>query len=214
MRDIIVIGASAGGIEAVSQMVAALPGDLPAALFVVVHIAPTGAGLLPDILNRAGFLPALNAVDGAPIKPGRIYMAPPDFHLLLFEGRMKLSHGPRENRHRPSVNVLFRSAARAFGSRVIGIILSGALDDGARGLQNVKDKGGIAIVQDPREAQHPGMPEAALRNGSVDEVLSIRQMAARIVELCKENVTIKPSHSNPRTTRLFSAAFADPDALD
>jgi two-component system chemotaxis response regulator CheB len=134
---------------------------------------------------------AFNAVDGAPFKPGCIYVAPPDHHLLVSGKRMTLSRGPRENRHRPSVDVLFRSAAKAFGPRAIGIILSGALDDGALGLQTIKSQGGIALVQDPQEAPYSGMPEAAFRYTAVDEVLPVRQIASRLVKWCQSEFEAK-----------------------
>jgi len=181
-HDIIVIGASAGGIEALQELVSGLPPDLPAALFVVVHISPYSVSRLSQILSRAGPLPATQAVDGEPIEPGHIYVAPPDRHLLVRLGWVALSRGPRENHSRPAVDPLFRSAARAYGSRVIGVVLSGALYDGSMGLYAVKTRGGLAIVQDPREAAVDSMPRSALRLVEADYVLAAADIASVLSE--------------------------------
>src|SRR4051794_4518299 len=138
VHDIVVIGASAGGIEALRALVANLPADLHAAVFVVVHMGANSPSQLAEILDRAGPLPASQANDGDAIQMGHIYVAPPDYHLLLEPGCMRLSHGPKENRTRPAVDPLFRSAAAAYGPRVIGVVLSGALDDGTVGMQAIK----------------------------------------------------------------------------
>lgn len=151
-RDIIVIGASAGGVEALREVTRGLPADLPAAVFVVLHTPIHGTSALPRILNRYGSLPAAHARDGEAIYPGRIYVAPPNNHLLLKRGYIRLVLGPRENGHRPAIDPLFRTAARAYRSRVVGVVLSGALDDGTAGLAVVKQEGGVAVVQDPESA--------------------------------------------------------------
>ena len=169
-HDIIVVGASGGGLEALQAMVAGLPPDLPAAVFVVWHIGPDSPSLLPAILGRAGPLPAMHPHDQEPITPGRIYVAPPDHHLLVEPGCVRLSRGPKENRFRPAVDPLFRSAAAAYGSRMIGVVLSGALDDGTAGMAAVKQVGGITVVQDPGEALNPGMPQSVLAHVPVDHV--------------------------------------------
>ena len=176
-RDIVVVGGSAGGIEALTALVRGLLPDFPAALFVVVHIPPYSVSHLPQILSRAGALPAVHATDGEPIEPGRIYVAPPDRHLLVRRGWVELTRGPRENHSRPAVDPLFRSAARAYGSRVIGVVLSGSLYDGSLGLMAVKTRGGLAIVQDPREAAVEGMPRSALRLVEADHVLAAAEIA-------------------------------------
>ena len=149
-KDVIVIGTSAGGIEAMKALAGGLSPDLKAALLVVLHMGANGLGILPEILERAGPLPAANARDGEAIRPGRIYVAPPDHHLLLEpSGHVRLSRGPKENRFRPAVDPLFRSAAHAFGPRVIGVVLTGFLDDGTAGLWAIKARGGTAVVQHP-----------------------------------------------------------------
>jgi two-component system, chemotaxis family, protein-glutamate methylesterase/glutaminase len=143
-RDIVVIGGSAGALEPLQRLLGDLPGDLPATLFVVIHTAANTHSMLGRILNRAGPLPADLARDGLAFEPGRVYVAPPDLHLLLDDGRMLLRRGPRENLSRPAIDPLFRSAAVAYGGRVIGVVLSGMLYDGASGLRAIKRCGGVA----------------------------------------------------------------------
>ena len=163
LRNIIVIGASAGGFEVLKKLVADLPADFAASIFVVWHMSPDVRGVLPQVLNRAGTVPAAHAVDGESIEPNRIYVAPPDHHLLIEKGTVRVTRGPKENRFRPAVDPLFRSAAYAYNNRVIGVILSGALDDGTAGLWTIKRRGGVAVVQDPFDAEVPSMPDNALR---------------------------------------------------
>jgi two-component system chemotaxis response regulator CheB len=181
LRDIVVIGASAGGVQALLALVADLPADLPAAVFITHHFPSGGHSVLPALLGRAGKLPTSWAEDGTEVQPGTIYIGPPDFHLLVEHGRIQLSSGPKENGHRPSIDVLFRSAAKA-GNRVVGVILSGMLDDGAAGLLTIKSRGGFAIVQDPSDASYSSMPEAAIRRVAIDRVVPIAAMAAAISE--------------------------------
>ena len=182
-RDIIVLGASAGGLDALKRIVHGLPRDLPAALFVVLHIGANRRSELAAILSAAGPLPAIWAEDGAPIEPGRIHVAPPDHHLLIEPGRLRLSRGPRENRTRPAADPLFRSAALAYGPRVAGVVLSGTLGDGTAGLAEIKRRGGVSVVQDPRDAAFPGMPLSALRHTRVDYRATAAEMAGLLARL-------------------------------
>src|SRR5262245_33881731 len=188
-RDIVVIGASAGGIDAISKLVTNLPTDLPASIFVVWHIHPLIENSLPRVLNSKGRLTATLARDREPIERGHIYVAPADCHLLLERGQTHLVRGPKENRARPAIDPLFRSAAAAYGSRVVGVILSGMLDDGAVGLWAIKEKGGVAIVQRPEEAMYESMPINALRNVPVDHVLTVSEIADTIARLARESAT-------------------------
>lgn len=181
--DAVVVGASAGGIEALERLVAGLPPGLPVPVLVVVHVAAGGVSVLPRILGRAGPLPAGHARHGEATVPGRIYVAPPDHHLLAADGTVALSRGPRENGHRPAVDVLFRSAAVTFGPRVAAVVLSGSLDDGAAGLAAVKAAGGVALVQDPADAAHPGMPRSALDRVAPDHVLPAAAIAGALAGL-------------------------------
>ena len=185
---IIVIGASAGGVEALSRVVSSLPANLPAAVFVVLHISSTGPSMLPEILTRAGNLPAHQPADGEPIVPGRIYVPLPDHHLLINPGHVKISRGPRENNARPAVDPLFRAAARSYGPFVVGVILSGGLDDGTLGLMDVKAYGGVTIVQDPEEAMFPGMPTSAIENVQVDRVAKLDEIGPLLTRLSRETV--------------------------
>lgn len=185
MQDywLIVVGGSAGGVEAIQNLVAHLPAELPAALFVVIHVAPQSPKMLASILERAGRLPADYPVDGEPIQPGRIYVAQPDRHLLVEQGRVRVVYGPKENRHRPAIDPLFRSAARAYGERVIGVVLTGMLDDGTAGLLAIKQHGGIAVVQDPNEAMYSDMPRNAMANVEVDYCVPLSNIAELLVDL-------------------------------
>lgn len=183
VKDIIVVGASVGGIEALRTIAGGLPQDFPASVFVVVHTSPAAPGVLADILDRAGALPAAFAADGERLQPGRIYVAPPDRHLIIEPNRIRLTRGPKENRFRPAVDPLFRSAAQVYGPRVIGVILTGYLDDGTAGLWAVKQLGGTTIVQDPHEALAPSMPASAMRQVRVDHCLPIGEIAPLLVRL-------------------------------
>lgn len=186
-RDIIVIGGSAGGVEALVQLAAQLPAHLPAAAFVVLHRLAQSSGELPGLLTRSGQLPALYPTDGERIARGRMYVAPPGAHLLVQRGQVRLQTSPREQSHRPAINPLFRSAAAAYGCRVAGVILTGTLDDGTAGLWEIKKRGGVAILQDPKEARFPAMPQHALENVEVDYCLPLAQIAPLLTELaCRE----------------------------
>jgi two-component system chemotaxis response regulator CheB len=161
-------------------MAAQLPADLPAAVLVVLHVTAAGPSALPEILGRAGPLPAAHAVDGQEITAGRILVAPPDHHMLVVDGRVRVTRGAKDKGHRPGINPLFRSAAAALGPRVVGVILSGMLDDGAAGLAAVTAAGGVAIVQDPDDAKYASMPNAALALVEADEVVAARLLGPAI----------------------------------
>src|SRR2546429_1846355 len=186
-HDIIVVGASAGGVEALVTLARSLQRNLQAAVFVVLHIPAQSPSLLPEILGRAGPLKAVQATDDLQIEPGHIYIAPPDHHMLMELGKVRVVRGPKENRHRPAIDPLFRSAALAYGPRVIGVILTGALDDGTAGLLTVKLRGGIAIVQDPDEALYSSMPLNALENVEVDYTLPLASIGPLLGQLAHES---------------------------
>ncbi|MFL6231647.1 MAG: chemotaxis protein CheB [Thermoanaerobaculia bacterium] len=201
-HDIVVIGASAGGVQALREVMDGLPPNLPAAVFVVLHIAPHGHSALPAILSRLGCLPASHPVDGEEIQPGRVYVAPPDRHLAIENSRIQLSRRASENGHRPAVDVLFRTAARSFGPRVVGVVLTGNLDDGTAGLAMIKRFGGKAVVQNPKEADYPSMPESAIANVAVDHVVPLGDVASTIQRLVYE--APKPEDYRPE----------EPDAMN
>jgi two-component system chemotaxis response regulator CheB len=188
-QRVVVIGASAGGVNALTELVRNLPRDLAAPVGIVLHIPPDSPSLLPQILNRDSNLQVLTPQNGQEWENGKIYIAPPDRHLLFAEdGTLHVARGPRENRARPAVDPLFRSAALAFGPRVIAVVLTGTLDDGTAGLIAVKERGGIAIVQDPKDALYPGMPESAIAHAAVDHVVPVRAMGELIGRLVSEPV--------------------------
>jgi two-component system chemotaxis response regulator CheB len=187
-RDIIVIGASAGGLQPLRDLIGGLPGNFPASLFVVVHTSPTGSGYLPEVLGRSSLLKTMLAEDGQKFSRGSIYIAPADHHLLIKGDRLRVTSGPKENGFRPAIDPLFRTAARTCGSRVIGVILSGAMDDGTLGLMEVKEHHGIAIVQDPTEALFPFMPASAVQNLKVDYVLRAAAIPEVLGQLISESI--------------------------
>lgn len=190
-RDLIVIGGSAGSLDALQTILRCLPPGFPAAVCITRHITPHAVNVLPKILARSTVLPTTGAVDGEELRPGHIYVAPPDHHLLVVPGHVGVTRSPTENRFRPAIDPLFRSAAVAYGPRVVGIILSGALDDGTAGLWAVKQRGGIAIAQDPQEAQHPSMPQSALMYVPVDHCLPASAIAPLLIRLTQEVVEDK-----------------------
>lgn len=208
LRNIIVMGASAGGIEALKIIVGHLPADLNAAIFIVWHMAPESNGILPTILNHLNTLPALQAIDGEPIEAGRIYVAPPDRHLLLEKNRVRVTAGPKENRFRPAIDPLFRSAAFAHGPRVIGVVLSGALDDGTTGLWTIKQWGGVAIVQDPVDAIVSSMPENALKAVQVDYTVPAEAIASLLVQLAGERAAPLPPPDLPAPEKTSTWRWA------
>ncbi|QPC81732.1 chemotaxis protein CheB [Phototrophicus methaneseepsis] len=210
-HDIIVIGASAGGVEALIQLVQSLPADLPAAMFIVLHVASGGASVLPQILTDKGHIPAVHPQSGDSIENGKIYVAPNDHHLIIDDGVVVLSNGPRENGFRPAVDSLFRTAANTYGSRVVGVILTGLLDNGSAGLVSVKRQGGIAIVQDPEDAMFSSMPESALKVVQADYVLPLAQIPETLVKLASTEVTETPKSGDP--SRTDSATTGDKDDI-
>jgi two-component system, chemotaxis family, protein-glutamate methylesterase/glutaminase len=214
-KDIIVIGTSAGGIEALKVLAGGLPSDLKASVFIVLHMGANGLGILPEILLRAGPLPASNARQAEAIRPGHIYVAPPDHHLLLEPtGCVRLSRGPKENRFRPAVDPLFRSAAHVFGPRVVGVILTGFLDDGTAGLWAIKERGGTAVVQDPEEALAPSMPRSALQHVPVDHCVSLKDMAPLLVELARTPVKHKGAPPVPKRLETEVKIAKENNALE
>src|SRR4051794_38127296 len=184
-RDIIVVGASAGGVEPLQALVGDLRPDFAAAVFICCHTPADGPMLLASVLGKAAALRVSYAVDGAPIEPGTVQLAPPDLHLLLENDRVRLSRGPKQNRARPAIDPLFRSAADRFGPRVIGVVLSGMLDDGAAGMLAIKRQHGIAMVQDPADAVCRSMPDAACAATDVDYCIPVARMGALLARLTR-----------------------------
>lgn len=174
--------ASAGGVEALSTLVRSLPSDFRASVLVVLHISPSGPSLLPRILARAGNLPVRHAVDGEPLEEGIVLTPPPDRHLTVEGGRVRVLATARENGHRPSADRLLRSVAEHYGERSAGVVLSGTMDDGAAGLRAIRSVGGMALVQDPEEAAFPGMPRAAIDEAEPQLVCSTNEMGRHLVE--------------------------------
>jgi two-component system chemotaxis response regulator CheB len=190
---VIAIGASAGGIQALMQLVSGLPASTQAAILVTVHIGQRGS-VLPVLLSRAGVLRAIYPVHGAPLQPNMIHVAPPDHHLLLAsDGTIQLDRGPLVHRTRPAVDPMFRSVARAFGPRAVGVVLSGTLDDGTAGLLEIKQHGGWAVVQAPEDAKFPGMPRSALRHVAVDQVAPAAEMGALLASLPSLPLVSRPA---------------------
>lgn len=212
-RNIIVIGASTGGVEALKKIVQDLPRDLDASIFIVWHMSPSIRGVLPVVLNKLNTINAAHAYDKELIRPNRIYVAPPDHHLLVEEGRVRVTRGPKENRFRPAVDPLFRSAAYAYGSRVIGVILSGYLDDGTAGLWRVKYSGGLAVVQEPADAEAPSMPENALREVEVDHCVPAANMAALLVKFTSEEIIGNAENMKDEKTKIEIGIAAEENGL-
>jgi len=202
-KQVVVVGASAGGIEALRELVAGLPADFPAPVCIVLHTAPQAPGVLDSILSRSGPLPARNAADRDRLEPGRIYIAPPDCHLLVEPGRTRVTKGPRENRFRPAIDPLFRSAAQVFGPAAIGVILTGNLGDGTAGLWTIKQLGGTTIVQDPADALFPAMPQSALDHVRIDYVLPLSEIASLLLRLTAEEVAAPtPAAPTPESVEV------------
>jgi len=213
-EQVICIGASAGGIEALRILVAGLSADFSAAIIVVMHTSPDSPGILGNILDRAGPLPAANAVDGERIQPGRIYVAPSDYHLLVEPGLIRLSRGPKENRFRPAIDPLFRSAASVYGPVAVGVVLSGSLDDGTAGLRAIKQLGGTAIVQDPEEALFSSMPRSALEHVRVDYCLPVAEIASLLTRLARERVMDEELREVPEEMKIENRIAGDDNAIE
>jgi two-component system, chemotaxis family, protein-glutamate methylesterase/glutaminase len=201
-KQIVVIGASAGGIEALRTLVASLPADFAVPICVVLHTAPESPGVLDAILTRAGVLPATNATDRERLRPRRVFVAPPDRHLVIEPGTMRVTRGPRENRFRPAIDPLFRSAAQVYGPGAIGVILTGSLDDGTDGLWAIKKLGGWAIVQDPLEAIFPAMPQSAIAHVDVDYVVPLAEIGPLLLQLTTPPLEIEPAPSVPEQLKV------------
>jgi two-component system, chemotaxis family, protein-glutamate methylesterase/glutaminase len=209
---IIVVGASAGGVESLKDVLCELPADFPMAICVVLHVPAYQPSNLPQILTRCGRLPAVHPEDGAKLKAGHIYVAPPDHHLLVDGDRLAIKKGPKENRFRPSIDALFRSVAYHYGPRAIGIVLSGALDDGTSGLWSIKRLGGVAIVQEPSDARFESMPKSALEYVEPDYQLPAREIGALLPRLLEpQPASAPPADKNLRTQMELEIAIAVED---
>jgi two-component system, chemotaxis family, protein-glutamate methylesterase/glutaminase len=213
-RNVIVIGASAGGVEALRALVSGLPVDLPATVLIVLHVPPYGGSVLPAILSRSGPMVAQHPQHDQELAESQIWVAAPDHHLAVVDHHLVLTRGPRENGLRPAVDVLFRTAARAKGSRVIGVVLSGVLDDGTAGLSAIAARGGVAVVQDPSDALYPGMPTSAIEHVNVDHVVPIAEMAQLLVKLCKEEVVDAEPEIPPLLAIEADMALMDGEAMN
>src|SRR5262245_41574205 len=214
-RDIVTIAGSAGSMDEISKLLRYLPASFAGSLFIVVHTSAEGPGLLAEILGRASRLPVGNPHHGESIKLGRVYVARPNHHLLILPGRIELGRGPRENRFRPAADPLFRSAAQSYGPRVVGIVLSGGLEDATLGLKIIKQHGGIAIVQEPSEAMNPSMPNSAIQNVNIDYVMPVRAMPRVLMQLSGRKRKGGPDMDRRKKQQMDSATSADlAQALD
>jgi two-component system, chemotaxis family, protein-glutamate methylesterase/glutaminase len=197
---IFVIGASAGGMEACRELFSLLPRNFPSPILLVIHTPEGAPGLMAAVLQRASRMTVINAREGESLLPAHVYVAPPNYHLQVTPGRMQLVNGPSENRHRPAIDLLFRSAALSYGPAAVGIILSGYLDDGSAGLFRVKQAGGIAIVQDRDDATVPDMPRNASERVHPDYSVPIRELAPLMVQLANETVAVPSFNDMPEDT--------------
>jgi two-component system chemotaxis response regulator CheB len=204
-RDVVAVGASAGGVEALRSLVGGLPPDYPGSMLVVLHLPRDAPSALPAILTRSGPLPARTAADGEELIPGRIYVAPNDHHMILLDGHIRLTRGPAENGHRPAIDPLFRSVARAYGRRAIGVVLSGSRDDGTAGLGTIASRGGTTVVQDPADALYPWMPRSAMEHLTPDHVLPAVKLGGLLAELTALEL---PKRSSPDDDPLLDAEVA------
>jgi two-component system chemotaxis response regulator CheB len=181
--DVIAIGASAGGVGSLQRVVEHIPADFPAAILIALHLPDGIRSMLPEILTRAGNLPATHAVDGEVVRGGHVYVAPAGFHLMVNRGQLVVHRGAREHGVRPAIDPLFRSVAIAYGPRAVGVVLSGLLDDGTVGLREIKRAGGLAVVQDPRDTEWPSMPRSALAHVQVDYSVPAAQIGPLLQQI-------------------------------
>ncbi|HYI02813.1 chemotaxis protein CheB, partial [Hyalangium sp.] len=213
-HDIIVIGASMGGVEALKGLVARFPKDLPATVFVVLHLPSGFRSLLPEILSRSGPVSAIHPKDGEPLRPGCIYVAPSDRHLLVEPGRVRVVKGPRENNHRPAVDPLFRSAALAYGARVVGVVLTGALNCGTSGLISIKAQGGVAVVQDPADAYCGDMPRSALEYVAADYCVPLAELGGLLDRLARTPIDSRKRRPSQLLEQEVGSQLAALDAVN
>ncbi len=210
----VAVGASAGGVEALSRLFRALPAGLPVPVFVVLHISPAGRSLLADIIGRTTIAPVVSALDGMPVNDGTIYVAPPDRHLIVEDGQVRLTRQPRENGLRPSIDVTFRSVAAAYGTGAVGVVLSGTRDDGSAGLRAIKERGGLALVQDPSDALYNAMPINALEAVTADAVLPVEKLAQSLTDLVSTPVStedpILEAHGSDPSSGASNPGAPDP----
>src|SRR5687768_10354604 len=213
-KRVVVIGTSSGGIEALRTIIGALPRDFDAAIAIVMHTAPQSPGVLPDIIRRAGPLDAPAVRSGESLRRGAIYVAPPDHHLLIEPGRIRLTRGPKENRFRPAIDPLFRTAAQVYGPAAIGVILTGNLDDGVAGLWAIKKLGGTAVVQDPADAMFPAMPQNALRHVQVDHCVALADVAPLLARLTAAPVDAEAAVELPEHMHVDIKIAREEDPLE
>ncbi|SRR5258708_7744571 len=210
-RVVVVVGASQGGVQALRALIGGLPAYFPAPVLIVLHVG-AGPSLLPALLDDRVRLRASHASDGVALEAGRVLVAPPDRHLVIVDGHVALTAGPKENWARPAIDPLFRSAAETFGPGAIGVLLTGQLNDGVSGLWEIKRCGGVAIVQDPDDAEAPSMPRGAIDNVAIDYCLPLGQIADRLVRLTtgrSDGVRNRRRFSRERTPPLHSNSAAD-----
>jgi two-component system chemotaxis response regulator CheB len=212
--QIVVIGASAGGLEALRALITDLPGDFAVPICVVMHMSPQSPGLLHEILGRSTQLSVVKAADRDRLKPGTIYLPPPDCHLTVEPGRVRVSKGPRENLFRPAIDPLFRSAAQVYGPAAIGVILTGNLDDGTAGLWAIKQMGGVAVVQDPADSLFPSMPRTAIRHVNVDHIVPRAAIPALLGRLVAAPVAAATSGQAPAALQIEVDIAREANAVD
>jgi two-component system chemotaxis response regulator CheB len=189
---IVVVGTSSGGLEALRAMAEKLPADFPSAICVVIHTAPDSPGMIPEIVGRVTRLKTVTVFESAQLEPGTIYFPPPDRHLVVEPNHARAIRGPKENLFRPAIDPLFRTAAQSYGPAAIGVILTGNLNDGTDGLAAIRQRGGTAVVQDPREALFPAMPQSALLHVNVDYCVPLKEIAPLLIELTRQPLPAVP----------------------